>query len=74
MATLLYPSSFRCDCGHESHFSERTVRELQQMSRRKRQLLGDSGKTEHCIEFDGGHPVAVRCPALGRCPLTDKVV
>ena len=27
-ASILYPSSFRCDCGHESHLCENTVREL----------------------------------------------
>ena len=70
MALLLYPSSFRCDCGHESHFCERTVRELEWMSRRKRQLLGDSGRPEHDVEFEGGKAVAVICPERGRCPIS----
>ena len=66
MAIHLFPSSFRCDCGHESHFSERTVREMRQMSRRRRQLLMDSETDEHTIEFEGGRAVAVICPRLGR--------
>lgn len=71
MASILYPSSFRCDCGHESHFVERTVRELEKMSRRKKQVLGDSDSPEHDIEFEGGRAVAVRCPKLGRCLITE---
>jgi hypothetical protein len=70
MALLLYPSSYRCDCGHESHFCEGTARELERKSRRKTQLLGDSERPEHDIEFEGGRAVAVICPELGRCPIT----
>ena len=70
MATLLFPSSFRCDCGHESHFCENTVKEMREKSRRRRQLLGDSGKPEHNIEFEGGKAVAILCPKLGRCLIT----
>ena len=70
MAVHLFPSSYRCDCGHESHFTEGTVREMQQMSKRKRQLLGDSAKDEHTIEFDVGRAVAVICPQFGRRTIT----
>ena len=66
MAFFLSPSSFRCDCGQEDHFCENTVRELEQMSLRKRQLLISSEKPEHSIEFDAGRAVAVICPHLGR--------
>ncbi len=66
MAIHLYPSSYRCDCGHESHFTERTVREMRQLSQRRRQLLTDSEKDKHSIEFEGGQAVAVICPRLGR--------
>ena len=65
MAIHLFPSSFRCDCGHESHFSERTVREMRKESQRRRQLLGDSEKDEQMIEFERGQAVAVICPRLG---------
>jgi hypothetical protein len=66
MALHVFPSSYRCDCGHESHFSERTVREMRKVSQRRRQLLGDSERDEHTIEFEGGQAVAVICPRLGR--------
>jgi hypothetical protein len=66
MALYLHPSSYRCDCGHESHFTEGTVREMQQKSRRKRQLLVDSESDEHMIEFESCQAVAVICPRLGR--------
>ena len=71
MALYLFPSSYRCDCGNESHFSESTVRELERLSRQKKQILGDSGRPEHDIEFKGGRAVAVLCPNLGRCLITD---
>jgi len=73
MAVVIYPSSFRCDCGHESHFCEGTVRELETISRRKRQLLGDSCSPEHDIEFEGGRAVAVLCPELGRCLISKTI-
>jgi len=70
MALILYPSSYRCDCGHESHFAESTVRDLAEMSLRKSRVLGSSELPEHDIEFEGGRAVAVICPKLGRCPIT----
>lgn len=42
------------------------MREMRRKSRRKRQLLGDSEKDEHMIEFEYGQAVAVICPRLGR--------
>ena len=41
MALKIIPSSFECDCGHESHFSEGTIMSMERMSRRKRVTLGD---------------------------------
>jgi hypothetical protein len=72
MARWLYPSSFECDCGHESHFFERTVRGMGAMSQRRRKavLLGDAEDKEHTIEFENGEPTTVLCPQLGRCPIT----
>ncbi|XCN73608.1 MAG: hypothetical protein Q3M24_02310 [Candidatus Electrothrix aestuarii] len=35
MATELFPSSFRCDCGEELDFFEGTVREMKKMSKNK---------------------------------------
>ena len=75
MADYLFPSSYRCDCGHESHFFERTVQEMRTESeRRARPIhLADSEEDEHEIEFHRGTAVAVICPKLGRCEITDLV-
>ena len=70
MATFLFPSSFRCDCGHESHFFVRPLRELEQLSRRKPQVLINSEQPEHRIHFERGKAVAVTCPKLGRQDIT----
>jgi hypothetical protein len=72
MARKLIPSSFECDCGHESHFFERTICEMKQDSRNRRKAIQilDSEADEHAIEFKDGEAVAVICPKLGRCPIT----
>ena len=72
MAKHLFPSSFECDCGHQSHFFENTVHEMQAASRRRRkplQLL-DSAREEHAIEFSNGQATAVICPKSGRHEIT----
>jgi hypothetical protein len=72
MATFLFPSSFKCDCGHQSDFFENTIREMQELSSRrsKPQTLGDDAK--HGIVFLRGNAVAVICPKKGRCEITDR--
>jgi len=61
MAKEIYPSSYVCDCGQESNHFENTIRELKEMSRKRRQcLIADDG--EHEIIFDGGEMVAMYCP------------
>lgn len=70
MAVHLYPSSYRCDCGHESDFFENTIKEISVMSRKHKQRLADSAENEHIIEFFGGEAVAVLCPRLGRREIT----
>jgi hypothetical protein len=35
MPKEIYPSSYECDCGHQSHFFENTIREIKAMSRKK---------------------------------------
>ena len=74
MARELYPSSFECDCGHESHFFERTVREMKadKTNRRKAIQLLDGEEDEHAIEFKDGRAVAIICPKLGKCPITER--
>ncbi|MCB0599257.1 MAG: hypothetical protein H6557_26195 [Lewinellaceae bacterium] len=70
MAKELFPSSFECDCGHESHFFENTVREMKKMSEKKRVLLRDSdSKEEHTIVFYKGNAIEVICPKLGKCKI-----
>jgi hypothetical protein len=46
-----FPSSYECDCGHQSHFFENTIREVKAMSRRKEARLVDSASDEHAIVF-----------------------
>jgi hypothetical protein len=70
MAVHIIPSSYRCDCGHESDFFESTINELTAKSRKKKQYLADSSEDEHTIEFAGGEAVAVLCPRLGRKKIT----
>lgn len=59
----IYPSFYVCDCGHELHFSERTIREMRHVSRRKRSGIGE-GDDRHTAIFDGGEWVAIFCPKV----------
>jgi hypothetical protein len=72
MARRIVPSSFQCDCGHQSHFGEGTVREMEEDSRHrhKRIQLLDSEADEHAIEFEEGVATAVICPKQGRRKIT----
>jgi hypothetical protein len=72
MARRMVPSSFECDCGHQSHFCEGTVRDMEADSRRrhKRMHLLDSETEEHAIEFEEGVATAVICPKQGRRKIT----
>ena len=62
MPKEIYPSSYECDCGHQSHFCENTIREIKAMSRKKRVRLGDSEPDEHYIIFYKGEMVDIICP------------
>lgn len=68
MATELFPSSFRCDCGEELDFSERTVREMKKMSKNKQVRLGEG---KHAILFYKGEAKEILCPKLKKCAITD---
>lgn len=72
MATRIFPSSYRCDCGHESDFFENTVREMAKMSKKKRVRLGDAADAEHTIVFYKGEAVEILCPKLGKCTITSS--
>jgi hypothetical protein len=72
MARRLVPSSFECDCGHQVHFFERTVWEMEAGSKksRKPEVIIDSDDNKHSVEFFKGRATAVHCPTLGRCEIT----
>ncbi|WP_341531682.1 hypothetical protein [Nostoc sp. UHCC 0302] len=72
MAIELYPSSFRCDCGHDSYFFENTVREMKNMSIHKRVRLSDSEDNKHTIIFFQGKAIEIICPQRGTCTITDS--
>jgi LexA DNA binding domain-containing protein len=68
MAKEIFPSSYLCNCGHQLEFSENTVRELKQKSKRKRQWLIETladRSREHVVVFDGGKMVDLLCPDDG---------
>lgn len=62
MPQEIYPSSYRCDCGHESHFFENTIREAKARSHRRPLRLGDSARNEHFIIFSKGEMIDIICP------------
>jgi hypothetical protein len=62
MSKEIFPSSYECDCGHQSHFSEGTVNAMKEMSRKKEVRLGDAAPDEHVIVFHRGEMVEIRCP------------
>ena len=62
MPKEIYPSSYECDCGHESDFSENTIREAKAKSHRKKIFLGDSATDEHIIVFHKGKMIDILCP------------
>lgn len=62
MPKELFPSSYECDCGHESHFFENTIKAMKAMSQEKKVYLADSGLEEHTIVFHKGQMVDIICP------------
>jgi hypothetical protein len=62
MPKEIYPSSYLCDCGHQSDFSENTIREIKAMSLKKKMYLGDADPQEHTIVFYKGEMIDVICP------------
>jgi hypothetical protein len=71
MATHIFPSSYRCDCGHQLNFFENTVNEMAKMSLKKTRRIGE-GHDPHTVEFRRGKATAVICPQLGPCTI-DKL-
>jgi hypothetical protein len=66
MSKEIYPSSYKCDCGHQSDFFENTVREAKAMSHKKKVYLSDSETDEHTIVFYKGEMIEILCPNLQR--------
>jgi hypothetical protein len=49
-------SVYECDCGHKSHFFERTVKEMKRMSKKEKVRLADSEKKttyNHISKWEG---------------------
>ena len=69
MAIEIYPSSYRCDCGQELDFSENTIRDMEEMSKKKRVRLGEG---KHIIVFNKGEAIEILCPKPGNCIITEK--
>jgi hypothetical protein len=62
MPKEIYPSSYLCDCGHQSDFFENTIREIKAMSRKRKVRLGDADTPEHTIVFHKGEMIDIICP------------
>ena len=62
MPKEIFPSSYLCDCGHQSDFFENTIREAKAMSQKKKVYLADSAPEEHTIVFYRGRMVDIQCP------------
>src|SRR6266568_1491896 len=74
MPKEIFPSSFECDCGHQSDFFENTVREMKAMSQKKKVYLADSAPEEHTIVFYKGKMVAIQCPTHPQVARLRKVL
>lgn len=72
MPKEIFSSSFACDCGHQSDFTERTVREMKAMSQKKKVYLADSAPEEHTIVFHRGKLVEIQCPKQLQSPATKQ--
>jgi hypothetical protein len=68
MATELFPSSFKCDCGEELDFSEGTISEMRKMSKNKQVRLGEG---KHTILFYNGEAKEILCPKLKKSTIAD---
>jgi len=61
MAKEIFPSSYLCDCGYRCDFFENTVREIKQLSMRRRQRIG-ADDNQHEVVFERERMVNVICP------------
>ncbi len=62
MPKEIFPSSYECDCSHQSEFSENTIREIKAMSRKKKVRLSDSATDMRTIVLYKGEMVDIIRP------------
>jgi hypothetical protein len=62
MPKELFPSSYLCDCGHQSDFCENTIRDAKAMSQKRMIRLGDSTSNVHIIILYKGKMEGIICP------------
>ncbi len=72
MPKEIYPSSYVCDCGHQSDFFENTINEIKAQSHKRKVYLDDSEPDEHTIVFYRGEMVDVLCPRKESEEATDQ--
>jgi hypothetical protein len=72
MPKEIFPLSFECDCGHQSDFAERIVRDMRAMSRQKKVYLRDAAPEEHTIVFYRGKLVEIQCPKQSQSHATKQ--
>ena len=65
MPREIFPSSYECDCGHQLNFFENTIREMKEISYRKREGISEGGD-RHAAFFYKGVFVAMFCPKIGK--------
>src|SRR4030095_1885668 len=70
MPKEIFPSSFECDCGHQSDFFENTVREMKAMSQKKKVYLADAAPEEHNMVVYRGKLIEIQCPKQAQSPDT----
>ncbi len=62
MPEEIYPSSYRCDCGHVAHFCENTITEIKQRSQGKKPWLTEgAGAEKHIVVFEDGKMSTMLC-------------
>src|SRR5215475_371733 len=72
MPKEIFPSSFECDCRHQSDFFKNTIREMKAMSQKKKVYLTNSAPKKHTIVFYRGKMVEIQCPKQPQSHETKK--
>jgi hypothetical protein len=72
MPKEIFPSSYECDCGHQSHFFENTIREAKARSMKKRLRLSDGAPNGHTIVFYRGQMEEIICSQRKNRPTEEE--